>query len=159
MLDSVRCTPPNSDPIPVPVLLPCVLPQVSVLSYGFWATFGAKSNLDIDEEGIDKAKACLRVARDAGINLFDNAEAYGMGRAEKIMGEAIAQLQKEDPVKWRRSDLIITTKLFWGGNGVNESGLSRKHLNEGIDAANKRLQTDYVDLVFCHRPDPFSTEN
>jgi hypothetical protein len=86
--------------------------QVSVLSYGFWATFGVKSDLN-DKQGIDMAKECLRVARDAGINLFDNAEVYGNpnGEAERIMGEAISQLQKEDPIKWRRSDLVITTKV------------------------------------------------
>jgi hypothetical protein len=79
---------------------------------GFWATFGAKEDLN-DQQGIDLAKDCLRVARNAGINLFDNAETYGnpTGEAERIMGVAIAQLREEDPVKWRRSDLIITTKV------------------------------------------------
>lgn len=131
--------------------------QVSVLSYGFWATFGVKDDLH-RQEGIDAAKVLLRQARDAGINLFDNAEAYGQnyGDAEKIMGEALAQLRKEDPEKWRRSDIIVTTKLFWGGTGVNEKGLSQKHLREGIEKSLKNLQTDYVDLVFCHRPDPFT---
>jgi hypothetical protein len=87
--------------------------QVSVLSYGFWATFGAKSDLK-EQEGIDKAKACLAAARDGGVNLFDNAEVYGtpFGEAERIMGVAIQQLRDEDPVKWRRSDLIITTKVL-----------------------------------------------
>lgn len=109
---------------------------------------GAKSDLAHDQEGIDKAKDCLRVgryhvyqvfqflfnevvvARDAGINLFDNAETYGnpRGAAESIMGEAIRQLREENPELWRRSDLIITTKLFWGGDGVNEKGLSKKHI-------------------------------
>jgi voltage-dependent potassium channel beta subunit len=78
------------------------------------------------------------------------------GEAERIMGEAIAQLRQEDPVTWRRSDLIITTKIFWGGDGVNEEGLSRKHIREGIDASLTRLQMQYVDLVFCHRPDPLT---
>lgn len=87
--------------------------QVSVLSYGFWATFGAKSDLK-EQEGIDKAKQCLSAARNGGINLFDNAEVYGtpFGEAERIMGIAIQQLKKEDPVLWRRSDLIITTKVL-----------------------------------------------
>jgi len=131
--------------------------QVSVLSFGFWATFGAKPDLHQDE-GMEMAKACLRLARDAGVNLFDNAETYGnpQGEAERIMGSAIAQLREEDPLKWRRSDLIITTKIFWGGSGVNEKGLSRKHVMEGTTAALARLQTDYVDLVFCHRPDPLT---
>ena len=108
------------------------------------------------DEGIEMAKRCLTVARKGGINLFDNAEAYGRGRAELIMGEAIAQLQQENPVLWRRSDILITTKIFWGGDGQNETGLSRKHIMEGVKAAIKRLQLDYVDLVFCHRPDPYT---
>ena len=130
---------------------------VSVLAYGFWATFGVKDDLH-QQEGIEMAKKCLRTARSAGINLFDNAEAYGAkyGDAERIMGEAFAQLRKEDPEKWRRSDLVITTKIFWGGTGYNEKGLSNKHVQEGLGASLKRLQLDYVDLVFCHRPDPFT---
>lgn len=147
-------------PVPVPAkmyyrMLGNTGLKVSVLSYGFWATFGMKSDLK-SNEGVDMAKQCLRVARDAGINLFDNAEVYAEGQAEVIMGEAIRQLQLEDPVKWRRSDLIITTKIFWGGKGPNEGGLSRKHVIEGTDAALKRLQMSYVDLIFCHRPDPLT---
>ena len=131
--------------------------QVSVLSYGFWATFGVKDELQ-SEEGIAKAMACLTVARKAGVNLFDNAEVYGSprGEAERIMGEAIRRLTEEDPELWRRSDILITTKIFWGGDGVNEKGLSRKHVREGTDAALARLQVDYVDLIFCHRPDPLT---
>lgn len=115
--------------------------QVSVLSYGFWATFGAKSDLK-EQAGIEKAKECLRVVRDAGVNLIDNAEVYGKpyGSAEVIMGEALRQLALEDPHKWRRSDLVITTKIFWGGEGSNEKGLSVKHLREGLDASLNRLQ-------------------
>lgn len=129
--------------------------QVSVLSYGFWATYGSKEDLT-DTAGIEMAKRCLRVVRDAGVNLFDHAEVYGTprGEAERIFGEALTALMSEDPVKWRRSDLIITTKIFWGGDGVNEKGLSLKHAREGIDASLKRLKLDYVDIVFCHRPDP-----
>ena len=131
--------------------------QVSVLSYGFWATYGVKDGLT-EQEGIDMAKRCLTLARQAGVNLFDNAEAYGnpVGEAERIMGEALSQLTEDDPTTWRRSDLVITTKVFWGGSGVNECGLSRKHIMEGLDAGLDRLQLDYVDLVFCHRPDPFT---
>ena len=92
--------------------------KVSVLSYGFWATFGAKDDL-ADQKGIDMAKDCLRTARDGGVNLFDNAEVYGKpyGEAERIMGEALRQLQMEDAVKWRRSDIIITTKVLLASVG------------------------------------------
>ncbi len=131
--------------------------QTSVLSYGFWATFGVKEGLT-DQAGIDMAKRCLTTARQAGINLFDNAETYGVpqGEAERVMGEAISQLMQEEPHLWRRSDLLITTKIFWGGSGVNETGLSKKHIIEGTRASLKRLKLDYVDLLFCHRPDPFT---
>jgi voltage-dependent potassium channel beta subunit len=90
--------------------------------------------------------------------LFDNAEVYGnpRGEAERIMGEAMSQLRRENPENWKRSDILVTTKIFWGGDGVNEKGLSRKHISEGMTAALKRLQQDYVDLVFCHRPDPLT---
>ncbi|KAL3916171.1 MAG: hypothetical protein SGARI_008015, partial [Bacillariaceae sp.] len=125
--------------------------------------------------GIDSAKNILKIARDGGINLFDNAETYGIdtfwpgspashniffnlsgnpvGEAERIFGQAYSELAKEDPSKWRRSDVLITTKLFWGGDGLNERGLSRKHIMEGMDASLKRLQLEYVDMIFCHRPD------
>lgn len=131
--------------------------QVSVLSFGFWATYGVKDGLSNDE-GINMAKECMSLARQNGINLFDNAEAYGnpAGAAEEIMGEAMLQLHKEDPEMWRRSEILVSTKIFWGGVGVNERGLSRKHINEGLDASLKRLKVNYVDLLFCHRPDPFT---
>lgn len=131
--------------------------QVSVLAYGFWATFGSKDDIK-DQAGIDMAKSCLQIARKGGVNFFDNAETYGKprGSAETVMGEAIRQLREEDPHLWRRSDIMITTKLFWGNDGVNETGLSTKHLREGMASALKRLQVDYVDLVFCHRPDPLT---
>ncbi len=131
--------------------------QASVLSFGFWATYGVKEGLTQDE-GVAMAKRCMSLARKNGINLFDNAETYGnpMGAAEEVMGEAMAQLKKEEPELWRRSDILVTTKIMWGGTGVNEKGLSRKHIQEGLDAALKRLQVDYVDLVFCHRPDPLT---
>ncbi|MEM6930306.1 MAG: aldo/keto reductase [Myxococcota bacterium] len=131
--------------------------QVSILSYGFWATFGVKQGLS-EAEGIAAAKEILQAAREGGVNLFDNAEAYGNpnGEAEAIMGEAITQLRQEHPDLWARHEILVTTKIFWGGAGVNQTGLSRKHLREGLDASLKRLQADYVDLVFCHRPDPFT---
>ncbi|GIS49700.1 MAG: hypothetical protein Ct9H90mP23_3720 [Methanobacteriota archaeon] len=69
---------------------------------------------------------------------------------------ALKELQSEDDELWRRSELVITTKIFWGGPGVNESGLSIKHCREGMDKCLERLQLDYVDMVFCHGPDPFT---
>jgi len=122
--------------------------KVSTLSFGFWATFGVK-------EGLDRCVSIMRICRNAGINFFDNAEAYGAnnGDAELIMGQALQILKKEDPEKWRRTDIVISTKLFWGGSGQNEKGLSRKHVIEGMKASLKRLQLDYVDIVFCHRAD------
>lgn len=131
--------------------------QVSVLSFGFWATFGVKDDL-MDQQGVEKAKEILRVARAAGINLYDNAETYGnpQGAAEMVMGQAIEELRVEAPEMWKREDLIITTKLFWGGSGENQKGLSRKHVMEGMQASLERLRCNYVDMVFCHRPDPFT---
>ena len=131
--------------------------QVSVLSFGFWATFGVKEGLNSDE-GVSIAKKCMSLARKNGINLFDNAETYGnpVGEAERIMGRAMDQLKNEDPESWKRSEILVSTKIFWGGLGVNERGLSRKHINEGLDSSLKRLHLDYVDLLFCHRPDPFT---
>jgi len=72
------------------------------------------------------------------------------------MGEALKKLTEKDPILWRRSDLVISTKIFWGGNGQNELGLSRKHIKEGVDKSLKRLQLDYVDIVYCHRYDPLT---
>lgn len=130
----------------------------SIFGFGFWATFGVKSGL-LEKEGIASAKKILSVARQGGINLFDNAEAYGNpnGEAERIFGQAYKELKEEDPTLWRRSDVLITTKIFWGGSGHNEKGLSRKHIVEGLDASLQRLQLDYVDLVFCHRPDSLTS--
>lgn len=113
--------------------------KVSELSFGSWVTFGK----ELDLPGV---KACIRTAFDAGVNFFDNAEAYASGVSEMLMGEAIQD--------YRREDLVISTKLFWGGPGPNDEGLSRKHLMEGTKRSLKRLQLDYVDLIFCHRADP-----
>jgi voltage-dependent potassium channel beta subunit len=131
--------------------------QVSVFAFGFWASYGVKGDLT-QQAGVDRAKDVLRIARKAGINLFDNAETYGNpeGAAEEIMGEAIAQLRKEDPKLWRRSEIVVSTKIFWGGHGRNEMGLSNKHLKEGMEACLARLQMSYVDLIFAHRPDPLT---
>ena len=113
--------------------------KVSELSFGSWITFG--ESLDI--QGV---KDTLRLAFDNGVNFFDNAEAYGEGCAELLMGEALRE--------FRREELVISTKIFWGGRGPNMNGLSWKHLVEGTKNSLKRLQMDYVDLLFCHRPDP-----
>jgi voltage-dependent potassium channel beta subunit len=115
--------------------------KVSALSLGSWVTFG-------EQVGEEAARPCMAPAYSAGVNFFDGAEVYAEGRAEKIMGNIIRQ------EGWKRSDLVLSTKIFWGGPGPNDRGLSRKHIMEGMEAALDRLQTDYVDLVFCHRPDP-----
>jgi voltage-dependent potassium channel beta subunit len=114
--------------------------QVSALSYGAWVTFGTQVEQDVAYE-------LMKTAIDCGVNFFDNAEAYAGGMAETVMGNVIKK------AGWKRSDLVLSTKIFWGGPGPNDRGLSRKHIVEGVDAALKRLQTEYVDLVFAHRPD------
>jgi voltage-dependent potassium channel beta subunit len=115
--------------------------KVSALSLGAWVTYGSQ----VDEDG---AYDCMSAAYELGVNFFDNAEAYAAGQAEVVMGKVIKR------AGWKRSDLVISTKVFWGGQGPNDRGLSRKHIVEGVNAALARLQLDYVDLVFCHRPDP-----
>jgi voltage-dependent potassium channel beta subunit len=115
--------------------------QLSELSFGSWVTFG-------QQYGVDEALACMEAAYEAGVNFFDNAEAYAGGKSEVLMGEAIKK------AGWKRSDLVVSTKIFFGGQGPNDKGLSRKHIVDGTRAALDRLQMDYVDLIFCHRPDP-----
>jgi voltage-dependent potassium channel beta subunit len=117
--------------------------KVSALSFGAWVTFG-------NQMGVDLAYECMKTAYDAGVNFFDNAEAYASGEAETIMGQVIQQ------AGWKRSDLVISTKIYWGGDGPNDIGLSYKHLVEGTLASLDRLQLDYVDLLFCHRPDQYT---
>lgn len=117
--------------------------KVSALSFGAWVTFG-------DQIGEDIAYAAMKAAYDAGVNFFDNAEVYSQGKAETMMGNVIKK------AGWKRSDLVVSTKIFWGGNGPNDKGLSRKHIIEGTNAALKRLQMEYVDLIFCHRPDLYT---
>src|SRR3989304_3082737 len=114
--------------------------RVSALSLGAWITYGG-------QVGEDVAYDCMAAAYEAGVNFFDNAESYANGEAEIVMGKVIRQ------AGWKRSDLVISTKIFWGGDGPNDTGLSHKHLVEGINASLERLQMDYVDLLFCHRPD------
>jgi len=114
--------------------------KVSALSFGSWVTFG-------DQVDVDRAAECMQIAYDHGVNFFDNAEAYAGGQSERMMGTIIQEKG------WTRSDLVVSTKIFWGGDGPNDRGLSRKHVVEGTKAALERLQMDYVDLVYCHRPD------
>ena len=115
--------------------------QLSALSFGSWITFGPQM-------GVEQARACMEAAYAAGVNFFDNAESYGGGEAERIMGQVITD------TGWKRSDLVLSTKIFWGGQGPNDRGLSRKHVIEGARAALARMRQDHVDLIFCHRPDP-----
>lgn len=114
--------------------------KVSELSFGSWVTFGSQVD-------VDKAVALMKIAYEAGVNFFDNAEVYSSGKAEEIMGKAIKK------IGWKQQDLVLSTKIFWGGDGPNEIGLSRKHIIEGMDASLKRMGIEYVDLVFAHRPD------
>ncbi len=117
--------------------------QVSVLSFGSWVTFG-------DQLDVGLAAECLGAAREAGVNFFDNAEAYGGGESERIMGKAIERLG------WPRYSYVVSTKLFWGiHDEINmRQTLNRKYLAQGIDGSLERFGLDFVDLVFCHRPDP-----
>ncbi len=115
--------------------------KVSALSLGAWVTYGG-------QVGEEVARSCMAAAYEAGVNFFDNAEAYAGGNAEIVMGNVIKQLG------WRREGIVVSTKIFWGGDGPNDTGLSHKHIIEGMNSALRRLQLDYVDLVFCHRPDP-----
>ncbi len=114
--------------------------QVSALSLGSWVTFGNQIGDDVSEELMIKAY-------DAGVNFFDNAEAYASGKSEIVMGNILKKM------KWDRSTYLVSSKVFWGGQLPNQKGLSRKHVIEACDAALKRLQVDYLDLFFCHRPD------
>ena len=116
--------------------------QVSESSFGSWVTFHNQS-------GIDSAVTMMAAAYDAGVNFFDNAETYAAGKSEEIMGAALRKLG------WRRGSYLVSTKLFWGlHDGPNEQNtLNRKYLIEGIDGSLKRMNLDYVDLLFCHRAD------
>ena len=117
--------------------------KVSLLSFGSWVTF--KGQLD-DEH----AMACLQAAYDAGVNFFDNAEAYAGGESERIMGRAFKKLG------WPRHSYVVSTKFFWGIHpGVNtKNTLNRKYLLEAIDPSLERMGLDHLDIVYCHRADP-----
>eukprot|EP00347_Sterkiella_histriomuscorum_P006071 403354181 len=114
--------------------------RVSVLSYGNWLNSNKEEDYKLTRDAIKK---CY----DYGINFFDTAEGYGLGNAETQMGRAFKEL------KIPREHIIVTTKLFKLGDGPNDGFLSRKHINEGMKNSLKRLQLDYVDIVYCHRPD------
>lgn len=113
--------------------------RLSEIGFGSWITFAKQL-------GLKEVKEFMHTAYDHGVNFFDNAEGYSHGEAETLMGGVLSD--------FRREDLVVSTKIFWGGNGPNDTGLSRKHLIEGTKNSLKRLQMDYVDLLFCHRPDP-----
>ena len=115
--------------------------KVSALSFGAWVTFAQQISRETAGELMD-------TAFDAGINFFDNAEAYADGQAEIVMGKI---LKKRG---WPRDEFIVSSKVFWGGDKPNQTGLSRKHVVEACHAALCRLRVDYLDLYFCHRPDP-----
>ena len=115
--------------------------QVSALSLGSWLTFGKQITDDVAED-------LMVTAYENGVNFFDNAEIYARGKSEIVMGNI---LKKQD---WRRDSYVVSSKVFWGGDKPNQTGLSRKHIFEGCHAALKRFQLDYLDLYFCHRADP-----
>ncbi|MGA3218686.1 MAG: aldo/keto reductase [Acidimicrobiales bacterium] len=117
--------------------------KVSVLSFGSWVTFGPQVR---DHQAVE----CMGAAYEAGVNFFDNAEVYSGGESEEIMGKAIATLG------WPRYSYVVSTKHFWGIHDIPnmKSTLNRKYLLQGIDGSLERLGLDFVDLLFCHRPDP-----
>jgi len=117
--------------------------QVSELSFGSWVTFHNQAD-------VDSAAQMMSAAYDAGVNFFDNAEVYAAGKSEEVMGAALKKLG------WRRGSYLVSTKFFWGINeGINERNtLNRKRLIEGINGSLQRFGLEYVDLIYCHRPDP-----
>jgi voltage-dependent potassium channel beta subunit len=114
--------------------------KVSEFSFGSWVTFGKQV------DGGD-AVSLMGHAYDNGVNFFDNAEGYEQGNSEVVMGEALKALG------WSRDSFVVSSKVFWGGGKPTQRGLSRKHVTDAAHAALKRLQVDYLDLYFCHRPD------
>ncbi len=115
--------------------------KLSALSYGAWVTFD-------QQIGDEVAAKCMHAAYDAGVNFFDNAEVYADGKAEEMMGRILKK------AGWARDTFAVSSKVFWGGERPTQKGLSRKHVFEACHAALRRLQVDYLDLYFCHRPDP-----
>lgn len=115
--------------------------KVSELSFGSWVTF-------VNQLGLKTATDCMSYAYEHGVNFFDNAEAYASGESEILMGKILKKLN------WTRDTYIVSSKAFWGGQLPTQKGLSKKHLHDACNAALKRLQVEYLDLYFCHRPDP-----
>ena len=115
--------------------------KVSWLSFGSWVTFSNQMKLD-------EATACINYAYDQGVNFFDNAEVYAAGDSEILMGESLKKLG------FARDSYCVSSKVFWGGSQPTQRGLSKKHIHDACHSALKRLQVDYLDLYFCHRPDP-----
>ena len=117
--------------------------KVSVLGFGSWVTFG-------DQVDVGAAADCMAAAHEAGVNFFDNAEGYGGGEAERVMGEALGRLG------WPRHSFVVTSKYFWGlHDGPNASHtLNRKYLLDAIHGSLERFGLDYLDVIYCHRPDP-----
>ena len=120
--------------------------QLSELSLGSWVTYH-------NQVDVKSAIEMLAAAFDAGVNFFDNAEAYAGGKSEVVMGEALRAL------KWPRLNYVVSTKFFWGldreGHATNRKDtLNRKYLSQAIDGSLKRMALDFIDLVYCHRPDP-----
>ncbi len=120
--------------------------KVSVLSFGSWVTFANQDQIETAQQ----AAECLSAAKDAGVNFFDNAEAYSAGESERVMGAAFSELG------WQRHEYVVSTKLFWGLHDIPnmKNTLNRKYLAQAIDGSLERFGLDFVDLVFCHRPDP-----
>ncbi len=119
--------------------------QLSELSLGSWLTFGKQIGNNIAED-------LMKLAYDNGVNFFDNAEIYARGESEKVMGKILKKM------KWERDSYVVSSKVFFGYRGTentkpNQNGLSRKHVFEACHQALERLQVDYLDLFFCHRPD------
>jgi voltage-dependent potassium channel beta subunit len=116
--------------------------QISELSFGSWVTFGNQIGDKVSEE-------LMKIAYEAGVNFFDNAEVYANGNSEIVMGKILKKF------KWRRDSWLVSSKVFFGDGGKlpTQKGLHRKHVIEGCNAAMKRLGVDYIDLFYCHRPD------
>jgi voltage-dependent potassium channel beta subunit len=117
--------------------------KVSALSFGSWVTYSNQMDTKL-------ARECMAAARDAGVNFFDNAEVYAQGESERIMGQALRELG------WAREHYIVSSKFFWGlSDDPNvKQTLNRKYLLAAVDGSLRRFDLDYIDLVYCHRPDP-----